>query len=583
MTSFSALLISKTETGQSVEWKTLTEADLMEGDVTVRVTHSTINYKDGLAITGKAPIVRRWPMIPGVDFSGIVTVSTNPGFKPGDEVIGNACGMGELHYGGYSQMARVHGEWLQHVPAGLSRADCMAIGTAGYTAMLAVMALEAHGLTPDDGPILVSGAAGGVGSVAVALLAKLGFTVVAASGRMEIAGALRALGAAEVIDRNELTGASRPLAKERWAGAIDVAGSITLANILTHIRYGGTVAACGLVQGIDLPASVAPFILRGVTLAGIESVMTPRAKREAAWKRLAVDLDVTKLHVMTETRPLKDVLELAPLIVLGKVRGRVVFEVPELVEEAAPAPAPVEAAAEEVVEAPAEATAVAEAEAPVEATAEPDEAEAPVEATAAEEAEAPAEAPALAEAAPEEEEAEAPVEAAATVEEAPAEDEALAPGVPASATAEAFTEFKEEVAAKEEAPAEAAPAESAPLAEAPADSAEPAPAGSAAPEEAVAEPSAPDASPAETPADSAESAPAESAPLAEAPTETAETAPIEAAASEEAAAEPPAPDAAPAETPDDSPESAPADDASTEPDASPEKEIPAKKPVNLAD
>lgn len=349
MRSFEALLISKTESGQTVEWKTLTEADLMDGDVTVSVTHSTINYKDGLAITGKGPVVRRWPMIPGVDFAGEVATSNHPDFKPGDKVFLGGCGLGEMHYGGYSQYARLPGDWLMHVPEGLTPEACMIIGTAGYTSMLAVMALEDRGVKPEDGPILVTGAAGGVGSVAVVLLAKLGYSVTASSGRMEIAGALKVLGATDVISRNEFAEKPRPLAKERWAGAIDVVGSVTLANILAQTKYGGTVAACGLVQGLDLPTTVAPFILRAVNLVGIESVMTPRAKRLEAWKRLAKDIDLAKLHAMTETHPWKDVVDLAPLIVAGKVKGRVLLEVshPEAVAE------PVEVVPAETVTEPA--------------------------------------------------------------------------------------------------------------------------------------------------------------------------------------------------------------------------------------
>ena len=327
MTSFDALLISKSEAGQKVEWTTLTEDELMGGDVTVRVTHSTINYKDGLAITGKGPVVRRWPMIPGIDFAGTVTRSSHPEFREGAEVLINGWGLGETHYGGYAQLARVKGDWLLPVPAGLTRSDCMAIGTAGYTAMLCVLALAAHDVKPESGPILVTGAAGGVGSVAVALLARLGYQVAASTGRPETAGYLKSLGAADILPREEFSGTPRPLARERWAGAIDVAGSATLANVLSQMKYGGTVAACGLAQGMDLPTSVAPFILRSVTLAGIDSVMAPMAKRQAAWARLAKDLDLAKLHAMTETRPVRDVVTLAPEILAGKIRGRVVLEV----------------------------------------------------------------------------------------------------------------------------------------------------------------------------------------------------------------------------------------------------------------
>lgn len=327
MTSFDALLISKSGEGQTVEWTALTEDDLMDGDVTIRVTHSTMNYKDGLAITGKAPVVRRWPMIPGVDLAGKVVRSTHPDFREGDDVFANGCGLGEVHYGGYAQMARVSNNWLLHVPEGLTQADCMAVGTAGFTAILCVMALEAHNVMPENGPIIVTGAAGGVGSVAVSLLAGLGYKVAASTGRPETAEYLKSLGASEIVAREDLNGAPRPLAKERWAGGIDAVGSTTLANVLSQMQYGGAVAACGLAQGLDLPTTVAPFILRGVTLAGIESVMTPKAKRGEAWARLAKDLDLEKLRTLTETRPLKDAVALAPEIIAGKVKGRIVFEV----------------------------------------------------------------------------------------------------------------------------------------------------------------------------------------------------------------------------------------------------------------
>lgn len=325
---FKALLLSKSPEGQqNAEWTELSVADLMPGDVLVRVTHSTINYKDGLALTGKAPVVRRWPMIPGIDFAGRVEQSSHPDFKPGDNVILNGWGAGETHYGGYAQYARVSGDRLVEQPPELSAAQAMAIGTAGYTAMLAVMALEDHGVTPDRGPVLVTGAAGGVGSIAVTLLAKLGFEVIASTGRRDEEAYLKSLGAAEIMDRADLTGPAKPLGRERWAGAVDVVGSETLANVLSMTRYGGTVAACGLAQGLDLPGSVAPFILRGVTLAGIDSVMCPKPRRVAAWQRLARDLDRDKLDTLSTTRPLSDVLTLAPEILAGKVRGRVVLEV----------------------------------------------------------------------------------------------------------------------------------------------------------------------------------------------------------------------------------------------------------------
>jgi acrylyl-CoA reductase (NADPH) len=319
MTKFDALLVSKTDAGQSAEWTQLSESDLMEGDVTLRVSHSTINFKDGLAITGRSPVIRRWPMIPGIDLAGTVTASAHPGYQPGDQVLADGWGLGEVHYGGYAQMARLRGDWLLPIPAGLTPADCMAVGTAGYTAMLCVMALETHGVMPESGPILVTGAAGGVGSVAIALLAKLGYSVTASSGRPETAEYLKSLGATDIIARDELAGTPRPLAKERWAGAVDVVGSATLANVLSQTRYGGTVAACGLAQGMDLPTSVAPFILRNVTLAGIDSVMAPQAKRAEAWARLARDLDLTKLRAMTDKRPLRDVIALAPEILAGRV------------------------------------------------------------------------------------------------------------------------------------------------------------------------------------------------------------------------------------------------------------------------
>jgi acrylyl-CoA reductase (NADPH) len=324
---FEALLLTKTESGPKAAWTQLSEADLMDGDVTVRVTHSTVNYKDGLAITGQAPVVRRWPMIPGIDFSGIVETSAHPGFKPGDQAVLNGWGLGETHLGGYSQYARVKGDWLVPVPEGLTRAQTMAIGTAGYTAMLSVLALEAHGLTPANGPIVVTGAAGGVGSVAIALLSKLGFTVIASTGRPEEEAYLRSLGASEIIARQELSGPGKPMGRERWAGGIDTAGSHTLANVLSQTKYGGAVAACGLAQGMDLPTSVAPFILRGITLAGIDSVMAPKAKRLEAWARLAKDLDQAKLAAITHTHSWKEAEALARQVLEGKIRGRAVLEI----------------------------------------------------------------------------------------------------------------------------------------------------------------------------------------------------------------------------------------------------------------
>jgi acrylyl-CoA reductase (NADPH) len=327
MSTFKALVATKGETGTNLAFTDFAESDLMEGDVTVRVTHSTVNYKDGLAVTGKAPVVRRWPMIPGIDFSGRVESSDHPDFKPGDLVILNGWGTGETHLGAYAQKSRVKGDWLVPLPAGMNPDEAMAIGTAGYTAMLCVLALERHGLKPSDGPVVVTGAAGGVGSVATALLTKAGWHVIASTGRPEEVDYLKGLGAAEIIDRNELSAPGRPLAKERWIAGVDAVGSHTLANVLSMTKYGGAVAACGLAQGMDLPASVAPFILRGVALLGVDSVMCPKARRLEAWARLASDLDRDKLATMTTTIPLESVIETGKAIVEGKVRGRVVVEV----------------------------------------------------------------------------------------------------------------------------------------------------------------------------------------------------------------------------------------------------------------
>ena len=327
MQRFQALVASKGEKAPEVTWKELGEADLMDGDVLVRVSHSTVNYKDGLALTGKAPVIRRWPMVPGIDFAGTVISSSHGGFKPGDRVILNGWGCGETHLGAYAEVARVKGDWLVPMPATFTPAETMAIGTAGYTAMLCVLALERNGVTPDKGPIVVTGAAGGVGSVAIALLAKLGYQVMASTGRANESDYLKGLGASEIIDRAELSAPARPLGKERWAGAVDPVGSHTLANVLSMTKYGGTVAACGLAQGMDLATSVAPFILRGVTLAGVDSVMAPKPMRLQAWDRLARDLDKSKLSAMTVTRPLSDVMEIAPDILAGKIRGRVVLEI----------------------------------------------------------------------------------------------------------------------------------------------------------------------------------------------------------------------------------------------------------------
>jgi acrylyl-CoA reductase (NADPH) len=325
--SFKAIVIEKSDSGTKAALTDFDEANLMDGDVTVRVEYSTLNYKDGLAITSKAPVVRRFPMIAGIDFAGTVESSSHPAWKPGDKVILNGWGLGETHLGGYAQKARVKGDWLVALPAGMSAREAMAIGTAGYTAMLAIMALERHGLTPGHGPIVVTGAAGGVGTVAIALLAKLGFSVSAVTGRPQEAEFLKSLGASEIVDRKELGGPPKPMAKERWAGGIDAVGSNTLANVLSMIRYGGAAAACGLAGGMDLPASVAPFILRGVCLYGIDSVMCPIERRREAWKRLEKDLDRAKLEVLTTEIGLPEVLEAGPRILQGQVRGRIVVKV----------------------------------------------------------------------------------------------------------------------------------------------------------------------------------------------------------------------------------------------------------------
>jgi acrylyl-CoA reductase (NADPH) len=325
--TFRGILLEKSGDGQSASVKDIPADDLMPGDVTVEVTHSTLNYKDGLALTGAAPVVRHWPMVPGIDLAGRVKHSDHPDFTPGDEVVLNGWGLGETHWGGYAELARVNGEWLVPLPLAFDAAQAMAIGTAGYTAMLAVLALEDHFVRPGNGPVLVTGASGGVGSVAVALLARLGFEIIASTGRPEEADYLTGLGAHEIIHRDELSGPAKPLGKERWAGAVDVAGSHTLATVLAGTKYGGAVAACGLAQGMDLPSSVAPFILRGVTLCGIDSVYAPKARRLHAWERLARDLDTGMLAAMTHTIPLADVTGAAPDILAGKIRGRTVVNV----------------------------------------------------------------------------------------------------------------------------------------------------------------------------------------------------------------------------------------------------------------
>lgn len=327
MGTFKAVRIDKADKGTTVALTQFDESELMDGDVTVRVEWSTVNYKDGLAVTGKAPVVRRFPMIAGIDFAGTVESSENPNWKPGDKVIGNGWGMGETHLGAYAEKTRVKGDWLVRLPAGMTTRDAMAVGTAGYTAMLSVLALEKHGLKPADGPIVVTGAAGGVGSVAIAVLSKLGYQVIASTGRTSEEGYLKGLGASEIIDRNELSGPAKPLAKERWAGGIDSVGSTTLANLLSMTKYRGAIAACGLAAGMDLPSSVAPFILRGVCLLGIDSVMCPIELRQQAWARLATDLDHTKLAEITQEIPLDQVIEAGAKVLAGQVRGRIVVKI----------------------------------------------------------------------------------------------------------------------------------------------------------------------------------------------------------------------------------------------------------------
>lgn len=324
---FRAILIEKDDHGYRASVQALDEAQLPEGDVQVQVSHSTLNYKDALAITGKGPVVRQFPMVPGIDLAGVVEQSSHPDYQPGDAVLLNGWGVGESHWGGLAQKARLNGDWLIPLPQGFSAAEAMAIGTAGYTAMLSVLALERNGVTPDKGEVLVTGANGGVGSFAIALLAKLGYRVMASTGRPEEADYLKSLGASEIIDRATLSEPGRPLGRERWAGAIDSVGSHTLANVCASTRYGGTVAACGLAQGMDFPATVAPFILRGVTLAGIDSVMRPRADRLEAWQRLARDLDKGLLAAMTHSIGLEEAIPTASELLAGKVRGRVVVDV----------------------------------------------------------------------------------------------------------------------------------------------------------------------------------------------------------------------------------------------------------------
>ena len=324
---FSAISIAKADAGYQATLRELDDSELPDGDVTVRVSYSGLNYKDALAITGKAPVVRRFPMVPGIDLAGVVEHSDSPSYAPGDRVLVNGWGIGETHWGGLAQRARVSADWLVPVPDAISERQAMSIGTAGYTAMLSLMTLESHGLTTDSGDVLVTGANGGVGGFAIALLARGGYSVVASTGRPVEADYLRRLGATTIVDRTELSGPGRPLGKERWAAAIDSVGSHTLANACAGTKAGGAVAACGNAQGMDLPATVAPFILRGVSLLGINSVTQPRDKRVAAWNRLAAELDLDLLPAMSREVGLSEALSVADDLLDGRVRGRIVVDV----------------------------------------------------------------------------------------------------------------------------------------------------------------------------------------------------------------------------------------------------------------
>ncbi|MEE4099456.1 MDR family oxidoreductase [Pseudomonas viridiflava] len=326
VSTFNAIVIDKDESGYRVKLTAVNEADLPEGDVTVRVSHSTLNYKDALALTGKSPIVRSFPMVPGIDLAGIVEESQASAFKAGDKVLLNGWGVGEGHWGGLAQVARLKSEWLIPLPDTFTPSQAMAIGTAGYTAMLSVIALEKHGVKPEHGEVLVTGANGGVGSFTIAILAKLGYQVIASTGRVAESDYLKQLGAARIIDRATLSEPGRPLAKEQWAAAVDSVGSHTLVNVCAGIKYRGIVAACGLAQGMDFPGSVAPFILRGVTLAGIDSVTRPQADRLEAWSRLATDLDTSLLPLISREIGLSEVIDIAPQLIAGQVRGRVVVD-----------------------------------------------------------------------------------------------------------------------------------------------------------------------------------------------------------------------------------------------------------------
>lgn len=326
--TFKAIQVSRDEDKkQSVNVVELTNDDLMDGDVTVEVEATTVNYKDGLAITGKSPVIRHWPMVPGIDLVGTVLETSSSEFAAGEKVLLNGFGVGEVHWGGFAQRARLNSDWLIKLPSGITAKQAMGVGTAGYTAMLCVMALERYGITPASGPIVVTGANGGVGSVAISILSKLGYHVIASTGRVDESDFLKELGANEIIDRAELSEAGRPLGKERWAGGVDAVGSHTLANLLAQTNYGGAVAACGLAQGFDLPATVMPFILRGVALLGVDSVMASKELREQAWGRLATDLDMSKLEALTTEIGFDDIVQTATDIVDGKIRGRVIVNI----------------------------------------------------------------------------------------------------------------------------------------------------------------------------------------------------------------------------------------------------------------
>jgi len=324
---FKGIMIEKDGAGYRATVKAIDDMELPEGDVTVRVSHSSLNYKDGLAITGRGPVVRKFPMVPGVDLVGTVEETSHPAYEIGDAVVLNGFGVGEAHWGGLAQKARLNGSWLVPLPSAFTPQQAMAIGTAGYTAMLCVLELEHHGVTPDKGEIVVTGATGGVGSIAVTLLSTLGYTVVAVSGRPEESAYLKNLGASEILERSAFSAPGKPLGRERWAGAVDVVGGHTLANVCATTKYRGVVSACGLAGGMEFPATVAPFILRGVTLAGIDSVMCPRPERLLAWQRLGSDLDLSKLGLISHEIGLDEAIPMATRLLDGQVRGRIIVDV----------------------------------------------------------------------------------------------------------------------------------------------------------------------------------------------------------------------------------------------------------------